>query len=385
MPRQLDSHVASHLRSAAVPITRRWVELLVERLGVRPERVLPTQSLLNHIPAVLSQVADFLQDPADGPLDTMVRKDLALLADLRRRQGFTLREILEEFAILSELVEETLTEAADSYPHQIERADLIRLVGRLKDAVYLLGSETAARFRTWSARQHEERVRLLEGYTAMLSHELGNRLGAAETAVRLIVESGAQLPPERLERLHELILRSVKSGLETVQGVRALFHPHGADGAQSIRALPLGSVIRDAVHQMRVPAAERGIELHLSHAGPEEPIDAERFPLVFFNLVTNAIRHHDAPDGAGHVVIDVEEDADGWAVIVRDDGPGIPPELSDRVFEPMVRSSQGDGAGLGLAIAREAVEQMGGTIAFEAAPERGTVFRFTVPRQSTVG
>ena len=51
----------------------------------------------------------------------------------------------------------------------------------------------------------------------------------------------------------------------------------------------------------------------------------------------------------------------------------------------MVRSAQGDGAGLGLAIAREAVEQMGGTIAFEAAPERGTVFRFTIPRQPAAG
>ena len=72
-------------------------------------------------------------------------------------------------------------------------------------------------------------------------------------------------------------------------------------------------------------------------------------------------------------------------MIVRDDGPGIPAELRDRVFEPMVRSAQGDGAGLGLAIAREAVEQMGGTIAFEAAPERGTVFRFTIPRQPAAG
>jgi signal transduction histidine kinase len=308
----------------------------------------------------------------------MVRRDLGMLADLRRRQGFSPAEVLIEFGILSGLIEDSIVRAVESYDHDVERRDIVRIVGQLKDAIFLLGTETAARFRLWRDRRQEERLRLIEAYTAMLSHELGNRLGAAETAVRLIMEEGDALPPNRIGALHELILRSLKSGRDTVQGVRALFGRGDRADARSVRTLPLGAVIRDAVHEMRIAAADRNIELELVDSGPEEPIDAERLPLAFFNLVTNAIRHHDVADGKGRVVVRVSDDVDAWTVSVADDGPGVPDELRDRLFEPLVRSPNGDGAGLGLAIAREAVEQMGGRIWFESAGGRGTRFHFTM-------
>lgn len=380
MPQSLDQHVARHLRAEARRITERWVGILADRLDVGPRASLPGDSILNHIPRVLEAVADSLEDPAGEPLDQRIREDLSRLADLRRGQGFSLAEILPEFAILADLVEDAVADAVEAYDATVDRPELVRLVGRVKDAIYLLGAETATRFRTWEARQQEERTRVLEAYTAMLSHELGNRLGAAETAARLIMRSGATLSEESSLRLHELILKSVKSGLETVQGVRSLFRPRGADGDDAVPTFPMGSLIRDAVNQLRIRAADQSIHLRILNAGQDDPVDAERFPLAFFNLVSNAIRHHDRPDGLGKVTIDVVDSPGGWTVTVADDGPGIPPELRDRVFEPLIRDLDGSGAGLGLAIAREAVEQMGGTIAFECGEPRGTTFRFTVPR-----
>jgi signal transduction histidine kinase len=378
LDRPLATHIAQHLRSEAVDITSEWVAILVERLGVEPERTLPSDDILNHIPQVLRTIADFTEDPGDDPLDSVVRRDLSELADLRRRQGFSLAEVLAEFAILSELVEDSILRAIEGYPGDPSRRDMVRIVGRLKDAIFLLGSETATRFRQWHDRHQEERFRLIETYTAMLSHELGNRLGAAETAVQLILEEGLDLSASRVANLHELILKSLQSGRHTVRGVRALFAV-GGDPAQ-VRSMPLGTVIRDAVHQMKVAAADRGLELELIESGPDEPIDAERLPLAFFNLVSNAIRHHDMADGTGRITVEVSSDNDNWIVSIDDDGPGIPDPLRDRLFQPLVRDPSASGAGLGLAIAREAVEQMGGSIWFQCDSPRGTRFRFTMPK-----
>ena len=380
MDHALDKHVGEYIQANAVRITQGWVDILVERLGVNPKRALPSESILNHIPIVLQRVAEFIAHPGKDPLTTLVREDLRLLADLRRRQGFPLEEILTEFGILSQLVEDATVEAVDGYEGDLDRKDIVRMVGRIKDAIYLLGTETAARFRTWSNRRRDERSRIFEGYTAMLSHELANRLGAAETAVQLLEESGPSLSEERSEKLHRLIRDSVHSGLQTVHSVRALFRQSLPGEPAPIRRLPLATMVSDAVHQMRFPADAKGVALELVSAGDATFVDAERLPLVLFNLVTNAVRHHDTPNSEGRVWIEVTRNEEGWTIEVRDNGPGIPEHLRDRIFEPLVRDPAGGGSGLGLAIAKEAVEQMGGEIEFEPAPERGTIFRFTVPR-----
>jgi len=63
---------------------------------------------------------------------------------------------------------------------------------------------------------------------------------------------------------------------------------------------------------------------------------------------------------------------------VTDTGPGIPPELHPRIFEPSF-STKTSGAGLGLAIARQSAETMGGSMDFESVPGRGTTMRVNLP------
>lgn len=78
----------------------------------------------------------------------------------------------------------------------------------------------------------------------------------------------------------------------------------------------------------------------------------------------------------------------GWALTIRDTGPGIPPAIQDRLFEPFVTQALGSGSagrrgtGLGLCICRDLVTQAGGTITFTTAttgPERGTMFTVSLP------
>jgi signal transduction histidine kinase len=111
---------------------------------------------------------------------------------------------------------------------------------------------------------------------------------------------------------------------------------------------------------------------------PETWLDADKVDQILANLIENAVRH-----GAGTVTTVVEPavvaGAPGVAVAVRDQGPGIAPEVAPRVFARFWRAKRRGGAGLGLFIVKGLVEAHGGEIIVQQAPGGGAEFRFTVP------
>ncbi len=111
---------------------------------------------------------------------------------------------------------------------------------------------------------------------------------------------------------------------------------------------------------------------------PETWLDADKVDQILSNLIENAVRH-----GAGTVTTVVESavvaGAPGVAVAVRDQGPGIAPEVAPRVFTRFWRAKRRGGAGLGLFIVKGLVEAHGGEITVHQAPGGGAEFRFTMP------
>jgi signal transduction histidine kinase len=120
---------------------------------------------------------------------------------------------------------------------------------------------------------------------------------------------------------------------------------------------------------------------------PETWLDADKVDQILGNLVENAVRH-----GAGTVTIVVQPAglpgsrgpgraaaAAAVAVSVRDEGPGVPPELVPRIFRQFWRAKRRGGAGLGLYIVKGLVEAHGGTITVQRAPGGGAEFRFIMP------
>jgi signal transduction histidine kinase len=111
---------------------------------------------------------------------------------------------------------------------------------------------------------------------------------------------------------------------------------------------------------------------------PDTWLDADKVDQILANLIENAVRH-----GAGTVTTVVESalvaGAPGVAVAVRDQGPGIEPEVAPRVFTRFWRAKRRGGAGLGLFIVKGLVEAHGGEITVQQAPGGGAEFRFTMP------
>ena len=105
---------------------------------------------------------------------------------------------------------------------------------------------------------------------------------------------------------------------------------------------------------------------------------------VLRNLLSNAAKY--SPLG-GRVSVVVQEDPDGVAVVVRDEGPGIDPSEAERIFDPFYRSPStarlASGAGIGLYVSRRLVDAMGGRIVASSVEGGGGEFRFVLPVYET--
>jgi len=109
-------------------------------------------------------------------------------------------------------------------------------------------------------------------------------------------------------------------------------------------------------------------------------VDSEMVRATVLNLLLNAAQ---AMTGRGRIVVTLGRSGDSVVVEVRDDGPGIPAEIRDRVFEPFF-TTKARGGGLGLPIARRTAELHGGSLVFNCPPGGGTVVTLTLPLHPVV-
>jgi signal transduction histidine kinase len=137
------------------------------------------------------------------------------------------------------------------------------------------------------------------------------------------------------------------------------------------------------------PDAEHGAEIRVEGTSRLIPGDEDLLHRVVANLVLNAVQAGNGNGRPVHVTVRVDDVAGtelpsgaefetGVRLVVADDGPGIPEEIADRLFQPFVSRRQG-GTGLGLAIVQRAVEAHRGLVFVESSPARGTKFTILLP------
>jgi hypothetical protein len=141
-----------------------------------------------------------------------------------------------------------------------------------------------------------------------------------------------------------------------------------------------GDVLMDNILALLSPPDGFTVTVSPDFAG----ISVCRMPLqqILMNLVSNAIKHHDKAQGRIEVTV-AERGAD-YVFAVKDDGPGIPGQFHDQIFEmfqTLKPRDQVEGSGMGLAMVRKNIEVFGGTLALDSAKGHGSVFRFSWPKR----
>jgi signal transduction histidine kinase len=230
-------------------------------------------------------------------------------------------------------------------------------------------------------RVRKERVGAMTAMMEILSHELDNRLGAARTAADMLDHPRIALGEEDLTRVSRLIRTSLDDAMKTVDDVQSLIQSWGEERVTGgRRSLPLPIVIRKTVAELRPTADDAGVRLEVADGQVDDPIDGARLRLILYNLVSNGIKYRDRDEEDRWVRIESERTDEGWLRLrVADNGMGIPEEDQDSIFLYRARlDDEVDGSGLGLAVAREAVEQLGGELVVSSRPGEGTTFTMTL-------
>jgi len=139
----------------------------------------------------------------------------------------------------------------------------------------------------------------------------------------------------------------------------------------------MGRLVEQAYASFAEEARRREIDYELVENGEPPTIvtDGDRVLQVITNLLSNAL--HWTPDG-GHIAVGVETSNGTIQVDISDSGPGITPDLQERIFRPFV-SGDTEGTGLGLPIARELAQALGGRVELDSAVGRGSRFRLVLP------
>lgn len=220
-----------------------------------------------------------------------------------------------------------------------------------------------------------ERLATIGQFAAGIGHELRNPLG--------VVESSAFLVNRRLEQLQiadpgiarhmEKIVAEVQRSGRTINDLLEL----ARNRPPKRRVADARELVLQAVAAAHL-ASSMSVDVEIP---PGVPIDAdpEQLGRVLTNLLINASQ---ATGATGHVWIDARREGAATLLRVRDDGPGVPSEVREQIFQALF-TTKAKGSGLGLALCRRIAEAHGGTVTLEPS-ERGATFRITIPDSSFI-
>ena len=215
------SVVAERLRQARDELVHRWLDRIAARVALTPNRVFPTEELLNHVPLLIDGIAAYVERPDKGlDADAPVVAKAMELGALRHSQGFDAYEILKEHEIFGAIVVSFLGEIIDDVGTGVPPAELLATWQRVSYAVELIRQATVTHFLRLFNEKVQERENRLRRFNRMVSHELKSRVAAIRGAASLLTESW--LEQEQRDQFHRIVLQNAEGLQHVLENLEAI-------------------------------------------------------------------------------------------------------------------------------------------------------------------
>ncbi len=228
------------------------------------------------------------------------------------------------------------------------------------------------------------RLNAMGEFAAGLAHELNQPLTAVlastQAAQRLLADD-----PPALATAREAMGRAAaqaRRAAEVLGRLRRGLEPP-ADAAQARATLDLAACVREALHLLQPEIERRGVSVRW-RASDVVMVQADPVAIdqIVHNLIANALQAMDRqPDGPRELHLAVRREGGDAVLDVADTGPGLPPDVLPRVFEPFFSTREG-GLGLGLTLSESLAQAQGGRLSAASAPEGGALFSLRLPHHT---
>lgn len=381
-PCPLAPALAARIRAARDELTGRWLDRIAERVALDPNRVFPTDALLDHVPLLLDGIAAYLEDPAqEVPADAPVVAKAMELGALRYDQGFDEYEILKEFELLGGIVFAYCVREVRTMDDPCGKDELLVCGHRLFRAIAVIQQASVAHFLQRLRGAVHEREARLRGFNRAVTHELKNQIGAVLGAADLLdlpgLSKAERAPVAGIVRRNAVAMRGVLDNLVELSRV-------DEDRRQQRRVL-LSQAVAEALRQLRDAARAAEVDVRVGDL-PRVEVPAAAVELAVTNYLSNAIKYHDpaAAQRWAEVVGSLVPTgaADGATELVLelcDNGLGVPAAKRAGLFAHGFRAHAEtvtgvEGTGVGLSLVKDAVEALGGRMWASFPPGGGSCF-----------
>ena len=227
------------------------------------------------------------------------------------------------------------------------------------------------RKRTEAALRDQNALVQLGKMAAVVAHEVRNPLAGIRGALQVI---GRRVPPMSQE---EGIIREVIARIDTLSEIVQDLLLFARPTQPVLMHVAIATVYRETAALFKADPQMADVAVEWGPTDAVVSADAQQLKLVLLNLLMNgaqAMRH------AGRVSIQTRATETHYEICIRDEGPGISPEVREHLFEPFF-TTRHRGTGLGLVTARRLMEAHGGTLRLECPPDGGTMAVVSLPRR----
>jgi signal transduction histidine kinase len=219
----------------------------------------------------------------------------------------------------------------------------------------------------------------LRQFAHLASHDLKTPLATvANLCDEALDEFGSQMPGEAKQLIEKARARTYRLSkmIDELLSVTVRFDP-----AESLQETSAQAVIAEAIDLLQPVVQQKQIAVEIPRQAPIVWADPVRLREAVYNILANAVKF--VGTGSGRIQVEIAECDEGYDLTIADNGPGIPPQDTARIFAPFQRARPDDdrgGSGLGLYFAKCLMEQQGGRIWVESVVGRGSRFHLVVQR-----
>ncbi len=381
--------LGASLQRESRTLADRWLQRLVALLPVDARSVFPTDLLLDHIPAVIEEIGHYVAEPAqeDVAARTIVLAKARELGRLRHQQQSSLHQVLREYDVLGEVLEDFLADETRLLVPAPPLEDCLAVWRRVGRAVRVLMQVTAGTFISEFTEAVSAQGQRLDAFNRAVGHELRNVLGTLQFGAALLAGEAAADELHR-RRLGATVQRNADRALKIIRSFERLPRSGVLSQTPTEQTVELREIVDEVFRQLREMAEHRGVDLRTDATPALIHLDTGALELVLINLVANAIKYSDPRKAVRFATVEYTGHHDHHQLTVSDNGIGIPAEALPRIFGRFVRAHADldqqlgvDGTGLGLAIVEECVNSVAGQIEVSSTEHVGTTFTLRLPKK----